>query len=944
MSNGKISVITATNPAIQGKTFSLDEGKLVKVTAGNIVTGRVEVVEFGDVHEFAEILQNIRHDQVISSSVPKNGRQSAPLVTKEMRASNPDAIARSNTDFELTPGQRGEICIDYDPPSAGAALSRDELWALLCSVVPGIAQASVLWWCSGSSFIYEGERELQGLRGQRFYILVSDIADTERFGAVLTKRLWLAGLGHVEVSKSGSLNLRTIVDSAMFQVARVDYAGGSFCKPPLEQRRPVPIVQSDGGWFDTRACKDLNSEEERTYSHLVADAKAKAEPEAKAKRAAWEAAKLAAGVERLVKEGTPEKQAKERTERTLKSALAGKLTGNFEIILDDGEVCTVADILANREHYHGRACRDPLEPDYLNNKIVGHLNLDANPNLFSHAHGGAVYQLLATDSRSFDDWQESVIEAAGNVSELIEIAKAIDADPELSKSECAALLKGCAKASNVSLQVLRTDLRQRDERNDTRPVIRVKRNDFAGSVDECANVLPAIPTLRQRSGQLVEVVANEHGAACIQEVNSIRLGYLTAKVARWNYGDSDGAPDNSVLLAVLGAGNWQGVPRISGLLHQPTINLETGELISGSGFVPSLGREAVFSPIAYPVYQGADALKLLRGLLKEFPFVDGRSEAAALAAILTAAIRPSLSTAPGFMVTATDISSGKTCLSELIGAFAGINEVQHWPFRSEEQAKVLFSLLLEGRPGVIFDNLSSDWKSDAMAKILTGTTVSDRVLGASNTPTLSTACLFIANGLNVRPSADLVRRVLTIELDTGLERPWEKEFTFDPLAEVRANRGKWLMIALSVLSDYIQGGSRVELSPFGSFEVWSKTVRGALVAAGLPDPLQALAANHEADDDERGQLSRLLWFWQQALQGEGYTLRELVKLIGSATGDTPEAGLRGVLEEVGGDHEGINVRLLAAWFKRQRGKIVDRTRLVIADQSKWGAIWVVQNT
>ena len=943
MRNGKISLITSTQPASLGKSFALKGGALQKETAGAMSAGSVQVLEFADVHTLSSILQAVQHDQCLSSSVPKGALITASIVTKAKVAAVTGSISRTKDCFEFPAGQRGVITIDYDPQPGKQPLSRDELWNAIKLIVPGIEFGSVLWWCSGSSYIFEGDTELQGLRGQRLYLLVEDIADTERFGKTLAKRLWLAGHGHIEISASGSLLLRNIVDCAMFQEARCDYIGGANCKPPLEQRRPSPVVLADADWYDTKFLIDLNWDEEGSYSRLIESSKAVLEPEAKLIRAAHKAARVARGVKRRKAEGVTTEKATRRLERAISAALRGVLMGDCEITLESGEVLTVAEILAHPERYDGKATLDPIEPEYLEYKVVGHLNLlGGAPTLFSHSHGGCLYQLHETVSRTFEDWQEEIREEAGKVGEVTSIAKGIAEDPELSEIERPNLLKACAKACNVALSVLRSALKGQRSHSDPRPVIHIRKNDFAGAVDDCLRILPAIPTLRQRSGQLVEVVKNDHGSASLQEVSLVRLAYLTAQIARWSYGDSDGSPDNGVLLAALGAGRWPGVPRITGLLHQPTIDLQTGEIISGSGYIPALEREAVYNAADYPAYSGDDAMGELRGLLKGFPFVDSRAEAATIAAILTAAIRPSLPTAPGFMVSAADRGSGKSFLCELVGAFGGVDGVQTWPKRPEEQSKVLFSVLLAGRPGVVFDNLTSDLKSDTLCQITTSPLSSDRELGASKVTAVSTACLWLFNGINVKPAGDLVRRVLTIELDARCERPWERSFTTDPVQEVRQNLGRWKMLALQVLSDFLTSTTRPQLSPFGSFSTWSEIVRGAIVANGLTDPLEALAANHDDADEEHNQLDRLLWFWKEDFFGEALMLRELVKAVQNAKDDTPAGGIKVLLEEIAGERGEINLRTLGAWFKKHRGKTIDGRRLVIAGESRLGAVWGVQ--
>jgi hypothetical protein len=71
-------------------------------------------------------------------------------------------------------------------------------------------------------------------------------------------------------------------------------------------------------------------------------------------------------------------------------------------------------------------------------------------------------------------------------------------------------------------------------------------------------------------------------------------------------------------------------------------------------------------------------------------------KAAALAAIFTAVVRPTLPHAPAFHVRAPVFGSGKTYLCELIGAFAGPggNAKVSYPMTSEEATKVILSLLL----------------------------------------------------------------------------------------------------------------------------------------------------------------------------------------------------------------------------------------------------------
>jgi hypothetical protein len=240
---------------------------------------------------------------------------------------------------------------------------------------------------------------------------------------------------------------------------------------------------------------------------------------------------------------------------------------------------------------------------------------------------------------------------------------------------------------------------------------------------------------------------------------------------------------------------------------------------------------------------------------------------------------------------------------------------------------------------MFFDNLMTNWSSATLAAILTTPTYSDRLLGGNDVARLSTRCLVIANGNNVRPAADLARRVVTVELDPRVERPWERSFEFDPLAIVQGDRGKWVMTALRVLQDFIKPGRSPELSPFGSFADWSQIVRGALVFHGLPDPVRAVSRNVE-DDDERELLGRLLQAWFDAFGAEPVTLRDALQEVrGMAAG--PREALRIAFEDVALRRGEIDAQALGNWLGARQGRIVQGKRLVRAGRTYKGVVWQV---
>lgn len=390
---GRLSIIRSTKPSTQGKRLRKGvDGNLVTERPNNLLEGIARVAFFEDASGLVDILAGLDHSEALSPQVPNASHHPVRLAT--MAGKDVFSSARCGTDFHAHEG-RGVIVIDYDPPP-GAALSKRDLIDKLLGLVPGLRDAGLVWWASSSSYIFDDEREIVGLRGQRIYVVVADTTDTKRVLEIINKRAWLAGLGRVEVSKSGAVLVRGLADEAMSTAARLDYVGGSICELPLSQRRPRPEVVNLGGFLNTRlAITDLSEKEEGRYQAFVARAKRDAKPEADRVRANWRAERQKSLTKRLTSFGVPEPEARQRAAATVAAVATGQLAGDYEIHLADGRVVTVRDILDDRTAFNGLMTLDPVEPDYRGTKAVGHLNLDGEePNLFSHAHGGTRYALF----------------------------------------------------------------------------------------------------------------------------------------------------------------------------------------------------------------------------------------------------------------------------------------------------------------------------------------------------------------------------------------------------------------------------------------------------------------------------------------------------------------------------------------------------------------------
>ena len=233
------------------------------------------------------------------------------------------------------------------------------------------------------------------------------------------------------------------------------------------------------------------------------------------------------------------------------------------------------------------------------------------------------------------------------------------------------------------------------------------------------------------------------------------------------------------------ASSYPHLPVLNGLTRQPYLRSD-GSLVTVAGYDPVTGIFGVFDARQFSVpshpsrIEAETALNVLQGLLEEFSFALENDRAAALAAILTAAIRPSLPLAPMFHAQAHVVGSGKTYLCALITAFATPQPATPttFPADDEECRKLLLAELLRAPAVIQFDNLTGDLAAHkSLCTVLTSEFLVGRILGVSKTASVSTRTLFLSSGNNVGPVQDMARRCITIRLDPSMETPATRTFT-----------------------------------------------------------------------------------------------------------------------------------------------------------------------
>ncbi len=462
------------------------------------------------------------------------------------------------------------------------------------------------------------------------------------------------------------------------------------------------------------------------------------------------------------------------------------------------------------------------------------------------------------------------------------------------------------------------------------------------------------------SGSRIVVVRKDDllKRVCMEEATAAEIRHDLSKAVDWKVPGpgEDGWRKANVPLSycreLLQLKKFPGLDSLHGIAQQPFFRTD-GTLCREAGYDGESKIYGCFDPVQFhipaePTLKDARAAtKRLGELMLEFAFVELKADfAATLAAVLTAAIRPSLAAAPMFVVAAPAAGTGKTLLCELISAFAGPGRAMPmaFPGSAVECEKVLHSELRTGPSVIFFDNIGGDIPAhDKLCSVLTSEFSSGRTLGSSVTARYSTKSLFLATGNNTRPSRDMARRCVTIRLDARDEMPAARKFKRpNLLQEVLEQREALVSDALTIVAARLAAGAACvsEPKPLGSFADWSRWCRESVIWLGLKDPAESAFASMQ-DDDERQLLCALFKAWHGYF---GNAVTSVSELIERAEGETEDGGLRDVLLEISDEARGFNRRRIGRWLLRHENTRAAGLKLNRANRGGHSASWKVVGT
>lgn len=302
-------------------------------------------------------------------------------------------------------------------------------------------------------------------------------------------------------------------------------------------------------------------------------------------------------------------------------------------------------------------------------------------------------------------------------------------------------------------------------------------------------------------------------------------------------------------------GAWR-VPVLTGIATTPTMRAD-GSVVVADGYDAASGLIIDTQGVAFPPVpeapsreEGRAALDALVDVVSEFPFVSddeggapgghhpSQSRSAALAMMITAVARPMFGAAPMFGISAPTMATGKSLLADVPAMIVTGRRATKMSqgASDEEDEKRLLSVLIQGDPVVVIDNIARPIEGDALCTILTEETWRCRLLGRSENRDVGTRALFVATGNNLSFRSDMTSRAVLVSLDSQLENPGERVFGRDLKTYVPENRAELAVAALTVLRCYIAAGRpKITGMAASRFEDWA-LVRSALMWLGEPDP------------------------------------------------------------------------------------------------------------
>lgn len=484
------------------------------------------------------------------------------------------------------------------------------------------------------------------------------------------------------------------------------------------------------------------------------------------------------------------------------------------------------------------------------------------------------------------------------------------------------------------------------------------------TTDACERAITKDDFAFVRDGALGRLIRDEHGGLVWRPYTKASAREAVGRAVRFfrftraPSSDPKGEPvqrfilpPESAIAALLDRGAWASARPLRRVTSAPFLRSD-GTVCQAVGYDAQSQVFADYDASSFPrlpkrpTYADAKrAFRELAAVFVDFPFESEADRYVPIAAILSIVGRDAIrGPVPLVMISANVRGAGKSLLADVISIIATGRQApgQAVPETDEEWQKALLSIARMRSPLVCFDNVRDGvpFGSAALDATLTSGAIAGRLLGGNENITLESQTVFIATANNPFFRGDLIRRVLPCRLRSEHENPEHRgDFKIrDVRAYALENRHRLLVAALRLLSAYVDSREPFEGRPWGSFERWSDVITGAIYWVSGRN-VQETRESLTMLDDARGALDAMLAtfaHWEQS-----FTANEMLAHMND------DKSRREILESFCPRPRGsgeINAKVLGRQLRRERDKVVDGRRFVVAgsDPKTKVTLWRVE--
>ena len=249
---GRFTYSVYETPRPVRKELSLEEGKVITNGINADLTNSAVQNITETLSDLKDRLMGAEDNFCLSPGVThKNGvpigitetKKTTYRVDYKSQAEKYDiTVSRSKDHLRRIPGNPSKICIDIDE----IFNSEEEIFGLLYKIDPQLEHAEMLIVHSSKSMLFDGEgNQLYGPR-LHIYCVISDGGRVKEYLEYLRIRMSDEGLGHIKVSASGGMLVRSVIDESVFADERIFFESPAELGEGLVSKAPEPRIIQGG--------------------------------------------------------------------------------------------------------------------------------------------------------------------------------------------------------------------------------------------------------------------------------------------------------------------------------------------------------------------------------------------------------------------------------------------------------------------------------------------------------------------------------------------------------------------------------------------------------------------------------------------------------------------------------------------------------------------------